>query len=1353
LVGAVFFEGFNATVLAYGQTASGKTYTMGSSSSLHLAEEEYGIIARVVEDIFLHIQRIEASDSNNTYKLRVQYLELYGEELKDLLDPFSGDRIAIRETPSGEMYLSGVREEQVTSAKEVMRLVEKGSMARTTGSTRMNQSSSRSHAIFTVMLEHSIHHPLSSDISDNFGNCDTDSLDKTATVISGNLNRDGPEIRRCKFHFVDLAGSERAKRTGAHGVRMKESIDINKGLLVLGNVISALGGETKRAHVPYRDSKLTRILQDSLGGNSKTVMICCVSPADADYSETLNAIRYANRARNIKNKPVINIDPTSLLIADLRKKIQSLANELLLCRSQPTVHHETVFSDDALKLLVSNGAITDITKDVTSAREMVHVAEPRVTTSRRSSWSGTDNDQSNMLAMIKLEKQIVAFTERERTNMSSIKFYSDKCDRLQSQLVEHAEELLRAQSERDFFKIKLQGITSVQSSLSSQRNEGHDVDDSQLDVISGYIKQIKDLNKVIANLQMQQSEDCNQSQNADSILETELTSNIAKLFHSTEKQLINEKKILRRIESCANEDDFEASDEDSAVELEEHGDTVEVQDKLYNHRTKLINAEVLDISESIHFKEELVHQLHQSQKQYEAMQEFYESKLESLCKEMTTKELEKQKVVNDLRDASLSLQQQEHYDDDHSWRDREVNLKRILVKKEAELKSLKKQQTELANLSKVQARSFDQIKTLEMDIVELKRQRVSLTKSLQQEKKVFLTSLSAKAKEIDKLKRELSSAILKMTKLGKEKEQSKQKINQMLQEESVRRKKFAEMRKDGRNKGKGPGQVAPTPRSTRRLLQSLMSAAYKSGGLSIDEQKTRSWVEANIRHLVEREEALEDLSVQCEQQLVLLHSKKDLEDSKLSLFAQSPESEDLSEIEAAITKVANQLKFRNTEISRKKSEIDSSASFYLTKEQITQQLCNSVGKSSSEIQKIVNVLFEIILSGQKRVNSKSSKLQESIDKQRSLQLELEDAVDKLNIQSSTYHREIARIEKEYQSRMMGLFKHSGFHELIQSNTQRSSDLTQSQLSVENGTRGATNVGRQSPNDEYSGDGFKALFAVAEERNSTLQSQLYREEVRVQELETFADECNIERRLVHEKYESKCQENCFLEEECRMLREIVNDLKSDPAGHRGSFSTPQASPHASEDCIEFEDETESVLGQYSMLREEINNTGSAVRVPSGESTGASNTIFDRLTNPSYFTGTQKNIFKKDVEVNRAKVQQMKGDSNKKERKKKEGYRNQATTESEGWSEQLEDSTLYENSWLDSSFTGERGERTTFPYNSPSMKMTATSQPPSRSPNNLNDNVFSRLLNPNKFTGIHRRQTDSPGVDTANIDDRT
>jgi hypothetical protein len=240
--------------------------------------------------------------------------------MKDLLDPLSTVRIAIRETSSGEMYLSGVREEQVTSAKEVLRLLEKGSMSRTTGSTRMNQSSSRSHAIFSVMLEHSIHHSAA---PTEPGGSDSEAAGASRMPsLPANMSMDGPEIRKCKFHFVDLAGSERAKRTGAQGVRMKEGIDINKGLLVLGNVISALGGEQKRAHVPYRDSKLTRLLQDSLGGNSKTVMLCCVSPSDVNYSESLNAVRYANRARNIQNKPVVNIDPIALLIIELRKHIQ-----------------------------------------------------------------------------------------------------------------------------------------------------------------------------------------------------------------------------------------------------------------------------------------------------------------------------------------------------------------------------------------------------------------------------------------------------------------------------------------------------------------------------------------------------------------------------------------------------------------------------------------------------------------------------------------------------------------------------------------------------------------------------------------------------------------------------------------------------------------------------------------------------------------------------------------------------------------------------------------------------------------------------------------------------------------------
>jgi kinesin family protein 4/21/27 len=192
-------------------------------------------------------------------------------------------------------------------------------------------------AIFTVNLEHIIHSEVVREQSP--GECEQNNeselkeVEKAAVVTQ--------EVQKCKFHFVDLAGSERAKRTGAQGQQLKEGIDINKGLLALGNVISALGDDQKKGKVfvPYRDSKLTRMLQvsdhshyhrkptsfivvqDSLGGNSKTLMICCVSPAAVNYNESLNALRYANRARNIKNKPVVNRDPTVVMIDELRSSL------------------------------------------------------------------------------------------------------------------------------------------------------------------------------------------------------------------------------------------------------------------------------------------------------------------------------------------------------------------------------------------------------------------------------------------------------------------------------------------------------------------------------------------------------------------------------------------------------------------------------------------------------------------------------------------------------------------------------------------------------------------------------------------------------------------------------------------------------------------------------------------------------------------------------------------------------------------------------------------------------------------------------------------------------------------------
>uniref|UniRef100_A0AAX7VCW4 Kinesin motor domain-containing protein n=1 Tax=Astatotilapia calliptera TaxID=8154 RepID=A0AAX7VCW4_ASTCA len=318
------FEGYNATVFAYGQTGSGKTYTMGTGFDVNIADEELGIIPRAVHHLFKGIEerRRTAQEQGRPvpeFKINAQFLELYNEEVLDLFDSTRDmkqkSHIKIHEDANGGIYTVGVTTRTVSSEAEMMQCLKLGALSRTTASTQMNVQSSRSHAIFTIHLC-------------QVRVCQENDTDNRVT--NGNSEMDEYETLTAKFHFVDLAGSERLKRTGATGDRAKEGISINCGLLALGNVISALGDRSKRAsHVPYRDSKLTRLLQDSLGGNSQTVMIACISPSDRDFMETLNTLKYANRARNIKNKVMVNQDKASQQISALRTEIARLQMELM----------------------------------------------------------------------------------------------------------------------------------------------------------------------------------------------------------------------------------------------------------------------------------------------------------------------------------------------------------------------------------------------------------------------------------------------------------------------------------------------------------------------------------------------------------------------------------------------------------------------------------------------------------------------------------------------------------------------------------------------------------------------------------------------------------------------------------------------------------------------------------------------------------------------------------------------------------------------------------------------------------------------------------------------------------------
>ncbi|KAF6124992.1 kinesin family member 27 [Phyllostomus discolor] len=297
-------EGYNATVFAYGQTGSGKTYTIGGGHVASVVEDKKGIIPRAIQEIFQNISENPSTD----FKIKVSYIEVYKEDLRDLLElETSMKDLHIREDEKGNTVIVGTKECQVESADEVMSLLEMGNAARHTGTTQMNEHSSRSHAIFTISI--------------------------CQVVKSTEVAEDGSWCSRrhivSKFHFVDLAGSERVTKTGNTGERFKESIQINSGLLALGNVISALGDpRRKSSHIPYRDAKITRLLKDSLGGSAKTVMITCVSPSSLDFDESLNSLKYANRARNIRNKPTLNFSPESDRMDEMEFEIKLLREAL-----------------------------------------------------------------------------------------------------------------------------------------------------------------------------------------------------------------------------------------------------------------------------------------------------------------------------------------------------------------------------------------------------------------------------------------------------------------------------------------------------------------------------------------------------------------------------------------------------------------------------------------------------------------------------------------------------------------------------------------------------------------------------------------------------------------------------------------------------------------------------------------------------------------------------------------------------------------------------------------------------------------------------------------------------------------
>ncbi|CAO4385019.1 unnamed protein product [Caenorhabditis nigoni] len=299
------FSGYNACIFAYGQTGSGKSYTMMGTP------DQPGIIPRVCNDIFTRIQ--ETSNATLSFKVEVSYMEIYNERVRDLLDPKKSSKaLKVREHKILGPMVDGLSILAVNSFEQISNLLEEGNKSRTVAATNMNAESSRSHAVFSLIVTQTLH-----DLDNGF------SGEKVA-----------------KISLVDLAGSERAGKTGAVGKRLEEGGNINKSLTTLGMVISALAerNSKKDKFIPYRDSVLTWLLKDSLGGNSRTVMIATLSPAADNYEETLSTLRYADRAKKIVNHAIINEDPNARVIRELREEVETLRMQITQTKKE---HAET----------------------------------------------------------------------------------------------------------------------------------------------------------------------------------------------------------------------------------------------------------------------------------------------------------------------------------------------------------------------------------------------------------------------------------------------------------------------------------------------------------------------------------------------------------------------------------------------------------------------------------------------------------------------------------------------------------------------------------------------------------------------------------------------------------------------------------------------------------------------------------------------------------------------------------------------------------------------------------------------------------------------------------------------------
>lgn len=453
--------GYNATVFAYGQTGAGKTFSVLGPSPEQIPNEKErntfrGLIPRIFEYIFSIIGKTKTEGPTIEYMLKCSYLEIYQEQIVDLLDPQS-ENLHIREDIKKGVYVEGLIEDTVDSCEDLMDALKRGGVNRHVGSTAMNKESSRSHSVFTLTIE-------------------------SKSTKEGIVN-----ILSSRFHIIDLAGSERQKMTDTAGERLKEAGKINKSLSALGNVINSLVdiSQGKSRYVHYRDSKLTFLLKDSIGGNSKTVIIANISGSAASAGETLSTLNFAKRAKLIKNKAIINEDTTGtvlLLQQEIKRlkaenaelKTKKLITETATKQSTNTTKGET---KSQLEILLQN--TIDLRSSDLKIYNQTIKEKDQMTNLLKRCVKRCQNEKARDKMMLKLK-------EAALTKMQEAKGYtaSEEVERLKAEL-----QLTRDQEDQNFSAIiKCISQADLKDQIVQKTNEQNDY----IQQITSYLKDISE---------------------------------------------------------------------------------------------------------------------------------------------------------------------------------------------------------------------------------------------------------------------------------------------------------------------------------------------------------------------------------------------------------------------------------------------------------------------------------------------------------------------------------------------------------------------------------------------------------------------------------------------------------------------------------------------------------------------------------------------------------------------------------------------------------------------------------------------------------------------------------------------